>query len=68
VQVVAPTSGTPHQQTIDERKKELGVDKLRYTAAFMMQFSEVRRSAARSHQATEQASGARQNNCVVLEQ
>jgi hypothetical protein len=47
VQVVAPLSGTPHQQVIEERKKELGVNVLQYTAAFMMQFSEVRLQIAR---------------------
>ena len=41
-QVVAPSSSTPHQHVVDERKKELGVDTLRYSAAFMLQFSEVR--------------------------
>lgn len=27
---------------VEERKKELGVDMLKYSAAFMLQFSEVR--------------------------
>ena len=42
LQVVAPSSGTAHQQIIEERKKEQGVDVLKYSAAFMLQFSEVR--------------------------
>lgn len=35
-------SGTPHSTTVDERKKELGVDILKYSKDFMYQFAEVR--------------------------
>lgn len=43
VQAVGPSSGaSAHQQAVADRKKELNVDKLQYTAGFMLQFSEVR--------------------------
>lgn len=39
---VLAASGTPHSTTIEDRKKELGVDLLKYSKAFMYQFAEVR--------------------------
>lgn len=39
--VLAP-SATPHTALLEERKKELGVDMMKYSAKYMLQFAEVR--------------------------
>eukprot|EP00892_Ulva_mutabilis_P008950 jgi/Ulvmu1/6427/UM003_0056.1 len=39
-QKVVTISGTPHSTTVDEKKKELGVDLLKYSKEFMNQFAE----------------------------
>lgn len=39
--VLAP-SATPHTALLEERKKELGINMMKYSAKFMLQFAEVR--------------------------
>jgi hypothetical protein len=43
---VVTASATPHKAMLDERKKELGVEILKYSSKFMLQFAEVRRMYA----------------------